>query len=93
MAQAHAIISSVLYHVTTSDMPDFAAWNIGLTKDLPEAYAAWGSPGRLVYWEAASSSEALVIESFFVNEKRMQRVTNGELDHDAAIRVCIYPVR
>lgn len=90
MAQAHVITSSILDHVAGSGTPDFASWGIGLTTEPPEAGTDRGGP-VLVFWEADSLAVAEIVEAFFVYEKRMQCVTDGTLDPDRTVLVCLFP--
>jgi hypothetical protein len=89
--EAQAIIHGIVHHVRASGTPDYGSWKIGLTSDVPKAYERWGCPGGLVYWAAITLGAARAVESHFVNDIGMCRMTEGDLYSEETVRVCIFP--
>ena len=91
MAVKDAIILGIIQHIETAPPPSYGTWCIGFTCDLPAAYEAWGQPAGLFFWDADSLDDAMDIESFCVQTKGMQPLSDGGIDSDKPVRVCIHP--
>lgn len=89
--EAQEIIHGIAFHVEASRSPDFGAWRIGLTSDVPKAYEKWGCPAGLVYWAALTLTDARAVENYFVREKGMRCITGGEVYSEETARVCVFP--
>lgn len=91
MAVKDAIILGIVQHIETSPPPNSGSWCIGLTCDLPASYEAWGQPAGLFFWDADSHDDAKAIESFCVQTKGMHPLTDGGIESDKPVRICIHP--
>lgn len=85
-----AIINRVEFTKTVK----YASWTIGLTHDplkRRKQHAANGQSTKYWnQWSADSLSDALAIESHFINTKGMQRGTDGALNTEGKIYVYIF---
>ena len=91
MAVKDAIILGIIQHIETSPSQNSGSWCIGLTCDLPAAYEAWGQPASLFFWDADSLDDAKAIESYCVDAKGMQALSDGGIDSEKPVRICIHP--
>lgn len=91
MAVKDAIIHGIINHMETSQPKNSGSWCIGLTCDLPASYEAWGQPAGLFFWDADTLDEAKAIESYFVHAKGMHPLSDGGIDADKPVRICIHP--
>ena len=91
MAVKDAIILGIIEHIENPPFKNNGSWCIGLTCDLMASFAAWGKPVGLFFWNADSLDDAMDIESFCVQTKGMQPLSDSGIDSDKTVRVCIYP--
>ncbi len=90
MTAKSTIVAGINAKVGTSH----SAWRIGLTHDLSERKAYWGTTSRLdvshwTTWTADSLKDAQEIESAFIN-KGMKGGTGGDLDSRKTTYVYIF---
>jgi hypothetical protein len=73
----------------------YSAWRIGLTHDLGERKSNWKDKEKKDVscwssWQADSLPEAHDIESYFINTKKMQGGTGGDLSSYRTVYVYIF---
>lgn len=90
LEEMQRILNSIMQHVSTSGMPVYGAWRIGLTNDAQAIYEEWNRPARFVSWEIGDLKAARAIETFFAKEKGMISGITGELDDGIATAVYIF---
>ena len=90
MSCKEGIIAGIIFHVVTSDRPQYRLWRIVLTDDVPAVYTEWGNPEHFFSWHPESCREAQAIETYFVQGKGMIGGMTGVLDCDRATSVCVF---
>ena len=80
MAGKQPIIMGIEQRVQSTQTPNYRAWRIGITHDVPHRYEEWGKPSYFLYWEADSLQDAQTIEAHFIHQKGMDGGTGGDLN-------------
>ena len=88
------IIAAIILRVTETNT-SYTSWHIGLTNDPDKSKAYWNEIEKenvdsWNQWEAVSLSDARDIESYFVNEKRMDGATDETLSPGKPVFVYIF---
>jgi hypothetical protein len=88
------IIAAIIIRVTEMNT-NCTSWRIGLTNDPDKSKAYWNEIERenvdcWTQWEAVSLSDAQNIERYFINEKRMEGVTDEVVSPGKPVFVYIF---
>ncbi len=88
------IIAAIILRVNEMNT-NCTSWRIGLSNDPDRSKAFWKEVERenvdsWTQWEAVSMSDPRDIESYFVNEKRMEGVTDEILSPGKPVFVYIF---
>lgn len=92
LGSGERIIAAIIIRVTEMNT-SCSSWRIGLTHEPERRKADWKKTENVdcwTQWEAASLPDALNIERYFINEKRMDGVTDEALSPNKPVFVYIF---
>jgi hypothetical protein len=89
-----SIIAAIIIRAADTNT-SCSSWRIGLSNDPDKSKAYWHdvereNVGSWTHWEAVSLSDARGIEQYFVNEKRMEPVTDEVVSPGKPVFVYIF---
>ena len=88
-----SITQAIINRVESSKTVNYTSWRIGLTHTPSERKEEHENEGRPIthwqQWQADSLADAQAIESYFINEKKMQGGTGGDLSSSQTVYVYI----